>query len=188
MRTQDLPKGQGLAAYQAFRNQFQPALRSAVHQLEDAGVDPVMIVSRLKTAASLMEKVEGPRQKARIHDIVGTTALTERMDQIPAMVEKLRKFMDIREVDDQYMHEPGNGYYVATHLTAMVDGVPVEVQVMSKEMLKLKLYAQETVYKGERRPEDVEYVKAQREYLQRRERGEAAQAPAKPSSNRGKVN
>ena len=109
--------------------------------------------SRLKTAESLAEKVQGRgKPLSDIADIVGARITTHNLSQVYAAVDKIKadaaqQGIKLLEVDDK-IENPNDSGYRGIHLTLDIDGTPTELQIRTKNQSSWAGWAHDLVYKG----------------------------------------
>jgi ppGpp synthetase/RelA/SpoT-type nucleotidyltranferase len=116
----------------------------AIEKNNEAHVEPLRKVlattpesfGRVKSVASTLGKLRD-RHLNKLEDIAASTILVKDRAEAYKVLEELKQKYTIKEgsLDDYYV-TPKNGIYRALHLTVLVDGKPVEVQVKTKRAYK----------------------------------------------------
>lgn len=140
--------GSSIQEYAEWRTELAPQFAQARDWLANIyGEEDT--AARLKEADSIKEKLED-REKSleTMDDFIGTRALFDSTSQVNDAVQQLQEQaaqtegMQVVEVDDERLDDPGGGYYRGAHVIVVHDEVPTEIQLLSRHNKKLKHWAQ----------------------------------------------
>jgi ppGpp synthetase/RelA/SpoT-type nucleotidyltranferase len=110
---------------------------------------PIEVKNRLKTVASIQEKLERKGYKcfSSLTDIAGVMLVIPNYAAIPMATHTIENEFDVKEEINLINDKRGNGYR-AIHYVVMVDGRHVEIQIHTARGTIWAFLIHELVYKG----------------------------------------
>lgn len=130
LRKADEPADDDLAGYQDMCERYEPALQVVVEAIVAQGF---IVTTRFpKTAGTLIEKLKRDRSRlSTVHDVAGVRVVVDgdRDDQDDAARAIIDELGDQAECTLRDRREDPSAGYRALHVIAVVEGIPVEVQI-----------------------------------------------------------
>lgn len=140
----------------AYIDSYRQTFADAAGKFNKAVGDLGIVNSRMKSAASLEEKMvrKGRTDFSQVKDVAGFRVTVPSLKDLNEAVGRLKGQFEVTEEENK-LDNPTGGFYRAYHLTAQVDGKPVELQVRTQNQSRLAKWMHDSVYKGSLKNDSV---------------------------------
>ena len=141
---------QQAAFAEAYRQRHSAAWKLALETLQAAhGNPPFQVIGRLKTAASIQEKIARKRYRcfSQLTDIAGTRIVIPNYAALPLVTQYIENQFVVREKED-LIKDVRSTHYRAIHYLVWVEDRPVEIQIHTYRGTLWAEASHRLVYKG----------------------------------------
>ena len=111
---------------------IDPIKKKFESSLKRAAVKDSKILTSVKSFKSIKSKIERGKSLSKMGDILRAAILVPSQDDIPKVLDNMRKVFSIQEYEHKEKGKNDWGYYGSHHFAVDLDGVLCEVQVMPK--------------------------------------------------------
>jgi hypothetical protein len=135
---QKVPAKQPFKTYKKAKSMAEDRERVLKRGMKEAAGDHKVVVN-IKSKDSFRDKtVERGKKPEKVGDVLRGAIIVNSKSQIKGVVDKLRKIFIIKKIDHKTKPDDEFGYYGATHVDVVVDGMICEIQVLTKKLWDVK--------------------------------------------------